>query len=90
MTNSAYAHDPGDRKLLCLIWTVRVKHRQAVCYFVPHPDGQELCLTIGGNSVWRHVCPTLEELFAVQRDWRQALGSGFWTAWDNAALRQRQ
>ena len=78
MTNGSGSDTRLDGKLLRPIWTLRRSDRHAVCYMTAHPTGQELCLTVGGNPVWRHVCRTQDELLVVQQDWRTALRYSGW------------
>lgn len=67
-----------DRKVLSPVWTLRRDDRNAVCYVAAGISGHVLCLTVGGDPMWRHACRTEDELIEIQRQWRAALKCRGW------------
>jgi len=77
MTDLSRTDDPRGT-LLSPVWTLRRADRNAICYIAPRITGHELCLTLSGHPVWRHVCRTQDELMWMQKDWRTALRATGW------------
>jgi hypothetical protein len=77
-TDMAGGERRKDGTLLSPVWTLRRGDRNAVCYVAARVSGHELCLTVGGDPVWRHVCHSQDELIEVQQEWRAALKCRGW------------